>query len=159
MATESTPSRVARPERRKRGRPAIRTGPNDDVTLPARLYEAIEAERANLAKAASLLACVSLALEHEVDFVTGPYYPDLTGMAHDMVRRSIDGLDSLALQRAMLRDTVKEDFCAQPRAAGPARVFCTALQVPGSLPTQQEQTVAVDGLDPLFHTREAGTLQ
>ena len=159
MATERTASRVERPERRKRGRLASRSGPNDDATLPIRLYHAIEAERANLSKAASLLACMSLALEHEADFVTGPYYPDLTGMAHDMVRRSIDGLDSLALQQAMLRNTVKEDFCAHPRTAGAARVFCTARRVPGSLSTQQEQTVTVDGLDPLLHTREAGTLQ
>ncbi len=151
------------------------------MTLPTALYEAIEVERANLSRAASLLACMSLSLELEVDRTTGPYYPDLTEMAHDMVRRSINGLDSLALQQAMSRNSVKEDFGPQPGAPlplqacahgfsssrslahSPARLRAHsrpwAAPNPVSGPSQQEKSVAVNGFDPRLHAQESRTLQ
>jgi hypothetical protein len=81
--------------------------------LPASLHEAIEIERDNLAKAESLLGCLAIAMECESESASGPYYPDVAQIAREMVRRSINGLDSLALDRARLRNRVKEDHPAR----------------------------------------------
>ena len=80
------------------------------VPLPAALHEAIEAERDNLARAESLLGCLVIAMECEPDSVTAPYYPDVAQMARELVRQSINGLDSLALHKLLSRNRVKEDM-------------------------------------------------
>ena len=82
---------------------------HERVALPASLHEAIEIERDNLAKAESLLGCLAISMECESESATGPYYPDVAQIAREMVRRSINGLDSLALERALLRNKVKEE--------------------------------------------------
>lgn len=79
------------------------------VPVPEALHEAIESERSNLAKAESLLGCLMISLESGTDNVTGPYYPDVAEIARNLVRQSINGLDSLTLQQRLLRNTVKED--------------------------------------------------
>jgi hypothetical protein len=79
------------------------------VALPAPLHEAIEIERDNLARAESLLGCLAISMECESPSATGPYYPDVAQIAREMVRRSINGLDSLALERVHLRNRVKEE--------------------------------------------------
>jgi len=89
-----------------------RTAPrprHERVALPAALHEAIEIERDNLAKAESLLGCLAISMECESQSATGPYYPDVAQIAREMVRRSINGLDSLALERVHLRNKVKEE--------------------------------------------------
>ncbi len=78
------------------------------VPVPEALHEAIETERGNLAKAESLLGCLMISMESETDGATGPYYPDVAEIARDLVRQSINGLDSLVLQRRLLRNKVKE---------------------------------------------------
>jgi hypothetical protein len=80
------------------------------VALPASLHEAIEIERDNLARAESLLGCLAISMECESESATGPYYPDVAQIAREMVRRSINGLDSLALERVYLRNKVKEEY-------------------------------------------------
>jgi hypothetical protein len=72
------------------------------------LHEAIETERGNLAKAESVLGCLAISMEYENDSVNGPYYPDVAQLARELVRRSINGLDSLVLQQRLLRNKIKE---------------------------------------------------
>ena len=79
------------------------------VPVPAELHEAIEIERGNLSKAESLLGCLAISMEYETDAVTGPYYPDVAQLARDLVRQSINALDSLVLQQHLLRNKIKEE--------------------------------------------------
>jgi hypothetical protein len=78
------------------------------VPVPEGLHEAIEDERDNLSKAESVLGCLAIAMEYESDTVNGPYYPDVAQLARELVRQSINGLDSLELQRHLLRYKVKD---------------------------------------------------
>jgi hypothetical protein len=99
-------------DRPAKRRHITRTAPrprHEQVALPASLHEAIEIERDNLARAESLLGCLAISMEYESQSSTGPYYPDVAQIAREMVRRSINGLDSLALERVHLRNKVKEE--------------------------------------------------
>jgi len=78
------------------------------VPVPEGLHEAIEIERGNLSKAESVLGCLAIAMEYEADSVSGPYYPDVAQLARELVRQSINGLDSLTLQQRLLRNKIKE---------------------------------------------------
>lgn len=78
------------------------------VPVPEGLHEAIEIERGNLSKAESVLGCLAISMEYETDSVDGPYYPDVAEVAREMVRQSINSLDSLVLQQRLLRDKIKE---------------------------------------------------
>jgi hypothetical protein len=78
------------------------------VPVPDGLHEAIEIERGNLSKAESVLGCLAISMEYETDSVNGPYYPDVAEVAREMVRQSINGLDSLVLQQRLLRNKIKE---------------------------------------------------
>jgi hypothetical protein len=78
------------------------------VAVPEGLHEAIEDERGNLSKAESLLGCLAIAMEYEADSDNGPHYPDVAELARELVRQSINNLDSLVLQQRMLRNKVKE---------------------------------------------------
>src|ERR1700682_2356224 len=80
----------------------------DGVPLPEGLHEAIEDERGNLSKAESVLGCLAIAMEYETDSVNGPHYPDVAELARELVRQSINGLDSLVLQQRLLRNKIKE---------------------------------------------------
>jgi hypothetical protein len=72
------------------------------------LHEAIEDERGNLSKAESVLGCLAIALEYEGDSANGPHYPDVAELARELVRQSINGLDSLVLQRRLSKNRVEE---------------------------------------------------
>jgi hypothetical protein len=78
------------------------------VPVPEGLHEAIETERDNLSKAESVLGCLAIAMEYETDSINGPYYPDVAQLARELVRQSINGLDSLVLQQRLLRNKIKE---------------------------------------------------
>jgi hypothetical protein len=78
------------------------------VPTPEGLYDAIETERGNLSTAESVLGCLAIAMEYETDSIKGPHYPDVAQLARELVRKSINGLDSLALQQRLLRNKVKE---------------------------------------------------
>lgn len=78
------------------------------VPVPAALHEAIENERSNLSRAESVLGCLAISMESEPDPVNGPYYPEVAQLARELVRQSINGLDSLTLQKRLLRNKVKE---------------------------------------------------
>jgi hypothetical protein len=74
----------------------------DDNKEPHRraLHEAIEAERGKLSQAQSMLECLYLALENKDD--SNPknqvYYPDVVEMALEVVRGSVNRLDSIYLR-------------------------------------------------------------
>jgi hypothetical protein len=78
------------------------------VPVPEGLHDAIETERDNLSKAESVLGCLAIAMEYETNSVNGPYYPHVAQLAREMVRQSINGLDSLALEQRLLRNKIKE---------------------------------------------------
>jgi hypothetical protein len=78
------------------------------VPVPEALHEAIEDERDNLSKAESVLGCLAISMEYEASSDSGPYYPDVAQLARELVKKSINGLDSLVLQQRLLRNKVKE---------------------------------------------------
>ena len=95
------------------------------VPVPEALHDAIEEERDNLSKAESLLGCLAISLEHETDPATAPYYPDMAGLVRDLLRRSIDRLDSLNLQKRLLRNKVREAALLGVYRPEPARISLT----------------------------------
>jgi hypothetical protein len=72
----------------------------DSASLPGlnALEDLIEAERARLMTAHSIMSCVAVAMEaEEVGSGHGPYYPGLIELARDLVNESIGRLDTLAV--------------------------------------------------------------
>ncbi len=95
------------------------------VPVPEALHEAIEEERGSLSKAESLLGCLAISMEHETDPATAPYYPDVAGLARDLLKQSINRLDSLNLQKRLLRNKVREAVLLGVYRAEPARISLT----------------------------------
>jgi hypothetical protein len=62
------------------------------VATLAKLFKAVEAERENLGRAISLLACFESALEQHDNPHSGPYFPDIAHLAREMVDKSMDAL-------------------------------------------------------------------
>jgi hypothetical protein len=83
-----------------------------------RVLKAIETERENLSRTESLLGCLAIAMEYGDVSHEGPYYPDVAVMARQMVRKSINALDSINLPSPS-RDKVKEEFLGVECAPGP----------------------------------------
>ena len=115
MVTRRIASRARRNARRAK---AQSMGQVYGVPVPKGLHEAIETERGNLSKAESVLGCMAIAMEYETDSVNGPHYPDVAQIAQDLVRKSINGLDSLVLQQRLLRNKIKESFNPSSLAEG-----------------------------------------
>ena len=105
MGKRPLASRVQRKARRAKAQSAEHVY---GVPVPKGLHDAIETERGNLSKAESVLGCLAIAMEYETDSVNGPHYPDVAELARELVRQSINGLDSLALQQRLLRNKIKE---------------------------------------------------
>jgi len=100
-----------RSSRRNRRRP--KTGAAElpyGVPVPKRLQDAIEAERDNLAKAESLLACMAVSMEYQNDPLKGPYYPAVAQLARELIARSINGLDPFVVRQRLLRSKIEEVF-------------------------------------------------
>jgi hypothetical protein len=98
------------------------------VPVPKRLREAIQAERDNLCKAESLLACMAVSLEYQDNPLHGPYFPAVAQLARELVARSIDGLDPGVLRERLLRNKIEE-------------VFCVSLVIPASVSASGELDV------------------
>ena len=81
------------------------------LRVPAGLHEAIEIQRGHLAKAESVLGCLAISMEYETESADKPYYPDVAELARELVRQSINGLDSLVLQKHLLRNKIREHLC------------------------------------------------
>jgi hypothetical protein len=119
------------------------------VPVPEGLHEAIEAERGNLCKAESLLGCLAISMEYEGDdTVNRPYYPDVAELARELVRKSINGLDSLVLQQHLLRNKVKERPDPSLAEGGYAVLDRNECM---SLVAQQEQAITIVGFNPSAH--------
>ncbi len=84
------------------------------MPVPEGLREAIEAERGNLSKAESVLGCLAISMEYETDPVNGPCYPDVAQLARELVKQSIDALDSFVLQQRLSPGTKSERAPACP---------------------------------------------
>jgi hypothetical protein len=82
--------------------------PVNGLSIPAGLHEAIEIQRGNLARAESVLGCLVTSMEYETESANKPYYPDVAQLARELVRQSINGLDSLMLQKHLLRNKIRE---------------------------------------------------
>jgi len=81
------------------------------VPVPRALHEAIENERGNLSKAESVLGCLVVSMEHNgdsADCADRPYYPDVAQLARELVKQSINRLDSLVLQKRLARNKIEE---------------------------------------------------
>jgi hypothetical protein len=96
---------------RTRGRDSGLSTAIPGARIPPRLLEAIEAERDNLSKAESLLACMVVSMEYQNDPLEGPYYPAVAQLARELIGRSIDGLDPFMLRQRLLRNKIEEVFC------------------------------------------------
>jgi hypothetical protein len=119
--------RLAPKARRGRSHKAQSQG-RDGARIPEALHEAIENERSNLSRAESVLGCLAISMEYENDSVRGPYYPDVAQLARELVRQSINGLDSLVLQRHLLGNKVKESHpLPYIQGAYPAASDCICL--------------------------------
>ena len=101
--------RSAPKARRGRGHKAPTEDAVYGVPVPEALHEAIENERSNLSRAEAVLGCLAISMESQPDPVNGPYYPEVAQLARELVRQSINGLDSLALQKLLLKNKVKEN--------------------------------------------------
>ncbi len=112
MVTREHSSKIRRPRRRPLTSPdAAQNRHEYGVPVPKRLHEAIQAERDNLCKAESLLACMVVSLEYRDDPLEGPYFPAAAQLARELVARSIDGLDPGVLRERLLRNKIEEVFC------------------------------------------------
>ena len=112
--SERVPNRTAK-RRPQSNKHRARQEKGQDINgpaIPEGVERAIEAERDNLSKAESLLGCLAIAMEHGAwehqDEVTPPYYPDIARMARNLVRQSINALDSLHLEEHLARRRIKE---------------------------------------------------
>ena len=86
------------------------------MNIPEGLYEAIEVERARLCRAEAMLSCMALALEYgEPGQASAPDYGEVVNMATELLRASINGLDSLNLERATVAGEARDPTLA----AGP----------------------------------------
>jgi hypothetical protein len=77
------------------------------------LLESVEQERANLSRVESLLECLRIAMEYQSQASTGPYYPDVAQIAHELVHKSVNALDLIHQTRSE-RDKVQEEFQSEP---------------------------------------------
>jgi hypothetical protein len=112
-------------KRKSSARPPLSSEYPYGVPVPAGLHEAIEAERGRLSKAESLLGCLAISMEYETDPATAPHYPDVAGLARDLLKQSIDRLDSLNLQKRLARSKVLEAAHFGGYSREPARVSLT----------------------------------
>jgi len=71
-------------------------GSRQAVRIAARLRVFLGSERDAVIKAQSLVVCVTTAMQMEHG-ATGPYYPDILGLAADILRQRVVNLDELLL--------------------------------------------------------------
>jgi len=88
------PGRRPRPKIEDSETPAVSRGSSIRVRGALRAF--LESERDVLVKAQSLVVCIAqaMAVEH---LATGPYYPDVVGLAEQLVRGRVVDLDELLL--------------------------------------------------------------
>jgi hypothetical protein len=100
------------------------------------LLETVEQERANLSRVESLLECLRIAMEYESQASTGPYYPDVAQIAHELVHKSVNALDLIHLTRPE-RDKVQEEFQPEPTQLRMQFQHIRRMQVAGGVSAGQ----------------------
>lgn len=78
-------------------RPKPEGRPQTSISVPGRLRPFLESEREFLLKAYSLLECITHSMEHTEHPVVGPYYPDVLGLASNLIKQRTRNLDELLL--------------------------------------------------------------
>ena len=71
--------------------------PRTAISVSGRLRPFLESEREFLVKAQSLLECIAHSIEHTEHPVVGPYYPDVLGLASNLIKQRTRNLDELLL--------------------------------------------------------------
>jgi hypothetical protein len=61
-------------------------------------------------RADSLLSCLSIAMEYEPQSTEGPYYPDVAEIATEMLRGTINALDSVNLPHRKVREEFRVEI-------------------------------------------------
>jgi hypothetical protein len=85
------------------------------------LLDIVETERGNLAQADSLLGCLQLAMQYGDDAMErAPYYPDVAKIAREIIRNTINALDSIHLPDPA-PDKVQEEFSLVEIVPAPAQ--------------------------------------
>jgi hypothetical protein len=122
--------RSASGTRRARNQDGTKTRPAEHpygVPVPEGLHEAIEIERSNLSKAESVLGCLAISMEYDTESANKPYYPEVAQLARELVRQSINGLDSLVLQQRLLRNKIRESYDLSFAEGGYVLLGCTGM--------------------------------
>jgi hypothetical protein len=75
------------------------------------LEDAIENERTRLMTAEAVLHCAVIAMDDECEYAAGrPHYPTLVALARDLIKQSIDQLDSLRLRQMLEGTETRADY-------------------------------------------------
>jgi hypothetical protein len=107
-----------------------------EIPLPESLFEAIEDARATLGKADSFLRCLTISLEAESNLYDGPYYPDISDLARQLVRQAFNELDSVNLRTTFLRGAPnKRKSALKPTRAHNLRVTSAQQRLSSSKDT------------------------
>ena len=103
MAMKKSTSRSRRTDSKLKSDVVVRAEPQPTWTqMPEALHAAIEAERSRLMDAETVLHCAVMALEAGDHWsATEPCYQSVINMARDLILRSINRLDSIALNEAL----------------------------------------------------------
>jgi len=118
MATNKHTSRIRSPRNTARTpSPPERPTPVSATALWHSLREAIEAERSRLMTAEAVLHSVAIAMDDDDrDDANSPHYPTLVELAREIVKRTIDQLDSVRVKATLEQNggrhgyEVKESF-------------------------------------------------
>jgi hypothetical protein len=99
------------------------------------VLEKVEQERGNLMRADSLLSCLSIAMEYEPQSTQAPHYPDVAEIAREMVRGTINALDSVNLPDRKVREEFRVEIVSSARLQLPdeqARIVESMPREPAS---------------------------
>lgn len=83
------------------------------------IMEAVETQRSRLMKAESALHCAIAALDGENCKAGRPYYPDVLELAGDLLRESINQLDSMRLRALAEQSTSGADYAPAEEKVNP----------------------------------------
>lgn len=111
MATNRSTSRVRASRHSARGAASALVDriPPETAAACDEIQDAIEDERSRLMTVEALLHCIVIAMnDHDGDISQGPDYHTLVALARDLVRRSIDQLDSMHLRPLLMKHRVQE---------------------------------------------------
>jgi hypothetical protein len=84
------------------------TGIRRSIYIPASLRVFLGSERDAVIKVQSLLVCIGQAMASEHG-AKGPYYPDVVGLAADILRQRVVNLDELLLNGVVPADWILPD--------------------------------------------------